>query len=100
MHLGRPHAAGDVHAFERGAGGGRSRLKAAVARQHHLAVGADVDEQGHARASGQIHAKNAGRDVGSDKSGDHGGKKTTPIGEIDSPTRRLAGAASGQRSGR
>ena len=43
--FGGAHAAGDVHALESRTRSGRGGLQMSVARQDHLAIGADVHEQ-------------------------------------------------------
>ena len=75
---GRPHAAGDVHPLKgrtgcRGGGG-----QEAVTGQDHLAVGADIDEQGGPGELVQFRRQDAGGDVGPHVGGDN-------RGEVDQP---------------
>ena len=63
------HAAGDVHALEGGTGGGGGGDEFAVGREDHLAVGADIDEEGDAAARREVGREQSRSDVGADVGG-------------------------------
>ena len=65
-----PHPLGDPRTFEGRPGRGRGGRELAVGQEHDLAVGADIDQEGRARAIGQPRRQDAADDVAAHESAD------------------------------